>query len=189
MSRIKKIDDQELLTRLFQLFREYGFDGTSLTQLAEASGLKKASLYHRFPGGKEQMAEEVLAYTYQWIEDAIVGPIQNTHSPSRKVKVFSNEIAQLYDDGKKSCLLNMLLSATQSGSSFTQSIRAAMKLLLDALQNIAEGAGFTGKEAGIRAEQVLVEVQGALVVSRGLGSAAPFKRMLKRLPGILLGEE
>ncbi len=189
MSRNKKIDDQELLARLFQLFREYGFDGTSLTQLAEASGLKKASLYHRFPGGKEQMAEEVLAYTHQWIVDSIVGPIQKAHSPTRKVKLFSSQIAQLYDDGKESCLLNMLLSASQSGSSFAQSIKAAMRLLLDALQSIALESGFSSKEAGLRAEQVLVEVQGALVVSRGLGSAAPFKRMQKRLPAILLGDE
>lgn len=41
---------------LFQLFRESGYDGVSLAQIAVATGLGKASLYHHFPGGKVEMA-------------------------------------------------------------------------------------------------------------------------------------
>ncbi len=189
MSRTKKINDQELLVRLFQLFREYGYDGASLAHLAEASGLKKASLYHRFPGGKEEMAEEVLTYTNHWIKKYIVEPLQEVESPEKKVKLFSHQVGRLYNNGNESCLLNMLSPATQSGCSFTQPIKAAMQLLITTLTEISQEAGFGAKEASKRAEQVLVEIQGALVVCRGLANGAPFKRMQKRLPGILLAEK
>jgi len=35
-----------------------GYPGLSLTEVAASSGIKKPSLYHHFPGGKEQLYEE-----------------------------------------------------------------------------------------------------------------------------------
>jgi len=46
-----------LLRQLGQVFRERGYEGATLTQLAAATGLGKASLYHHFPGGKAEMAD------------------------------------------------------------------------------------------------------------------------------------
>ncbi|MEO0971892.1 MAG: helix-turn-helix domain-containing protein, partial [Pseudomonadota bacterium] len=60
MPRPASINDDDLLDRLSSVFREVGYEEASMALLASASGLKKASLYHRFPGGKEQMAREVL---------------------------------------------------------------------------------------------------------------------------------
>lgn len=186
MTRTKKMTDEEMLALLFQIFRDYGFAGTSLAQIAEASGLKKASLYHRFPGGKQQMAEELLSFTHRWVETSLIEPINKAKSPARKVEIFSEQIGELYNDGKKSCLLNIFSPHSQSGISFLPSVKKIMQLLLGTLKNIAEEAGISTEEATARAEQVLVEIQGSLVVSRGLGNAGPFKRMQKRLPEILL---
>ncbi|MFV2091191.1 MAG: TetR/AcrR family transcriptional regulator, partial [Pseudomonadales bacterium] len=49
-----------LLRALREVFEAKGFDGTTLTQLAESTGLGKASLYHHFPGGKGEMAAVLL---------------------------------------------------------------------------------------------------------------------------------
>ena len=45
---------------LTALFQEQGFEGTSLSMIAKATGLKRASLYHHFPNGKEQLVGEML---------------------------------------------------------------------------------------------------------------------------------
>ena len=55
-----KVHDEKLIERLTSVFRIYGYEGASLSRIAEATGLQRASLYHRFPGGKEEMAEAVL---------------------------------------------------------------------------------------------------------------------------------
>ena len=66
----------EVLDRLMESFRRHGYDGASLATLSERTGLGKSSLYHHFPGGKEQMALEVLAHlnaallpTFQAVDD------------------------------------------------------------------------------------------------------------------------
>lgn len=58
--------DQELdtRTRLLQaallLFRQRGYHGVGIRDILDAAHAPKGSLYHHFPGGKDQMAVEVL---------------------------------------------------------------------------------------------------------------------------------
>ena len=47
---ITKVNEDELLDRLTDVFRTYGYEGASLSKISEATGLQRASLYHRFPG-------------------------------------------------------------------------------------------------------------------------------------------
>ncbi len=63
MANVRKVEDEDLMHRLSEVFKEYGYEGASLAILSQASGLKRPSLYHRFPRGKQQMAEEVLSFT------------------------------------------------------------------------------------------------------------------------------
>jgi AcrR family transcriptional regulator len=45
-----------LLTATNELFRRHGYQGTSLKQVTEAAGATIGSLYHFFPGGKDDLA-------------------------------------------------------------------------------------------------------------------------------------
>ena len=56
-----KITDGQLTEALTRVFQTYGYDGATLSRISDATGLQRASLYHRFPGGKEEMAKFVLA--------------------------------------------------------------------------------------------------------------------------------
>src|SRR4029078_11124737 len=51
----------EMFSRLMDLFREKGFDGASLADISESTGLGKSSLYHHFPNGKEERGLQALA--------------------------------------------------------------------------------------------------------------------------------
>ena len=69
MGRKATVDEADLLCRLSNVFRDVGYEAATLTMLAQATGLQKASLYHRFPEGKEQMAREVLQDAAAWLAD------------------------------------------------------------------------------------------------------------------------
>jgi AcrR family transcriptional regulator len=49
-----------LLTATGELFRQRGYHGTSLKQVTTAAGAPMGSLFHFFPGGKEELADAVL---------------------------------------------------------------------------------------------------------------------------------
>ena len=42
-----------------ELFSERGYDSVTLRDIAQSLGIRQASLYHHFPGGKEQLFVEV----------------------------------------------------------------------------------------------------------------------------------
>ena len=49
----------DVLPALTEVFRTHGYEGASLALISRHTGLGKGSLYHFFPGGKEEMAAEV----------------------------------------------------------------------------------------------------------------------------------
>ena len=49
-----------IITATAELFRRQGYNGTSLKQVTLAAGAPFGSLYHGFPGGKEELAEVVI---------------------------------------------------------------------------------------------------------------------------------
>jgi AcrR family transcriptional regulator len=59
MARPKKQDPDHTKTRALEaadgLLHQYGYLGVSMDAVAERIGIRKASLYHHFPGGKDEM--------------------------------------------------------------------------------------------------------------------------------------
>ena len=55
--------------------------GASLALIGAATGLGKGSLYHFFPGGKEEMAAAVIAHIDGWFEENVFVPLQDRADP------------------------------------------------------------------------------------------------------------
>jgi AcrR family transcriptional regulator len=53
---------QRMLQSAAMLFREQGLSGTGLRDVVDHSGAPRGSIYHHFPHGKAQLAEETVRY-------------------------------------------------------------------------------------------------------------------------------
>ena len=67
-------------------------------------------------------------------------------------------------------------------------LKNGMQAWLTAIAAVLVEAGFSRSEAARRSEGALVQIQGALVVSRCLQSEKPFQRTLRGLPSTLMGQ-
>lgn len=188
MARHKQVDNETLIRKLTQVFRDYGYEGASLTNLSKATGLKKASLYHRFPGGKEEMALEVLNRAGNWVGENIVSPLKSNIKPENKIKIMVKKLDEFYSGGNDSCLLNMLASPEIAKGPFTTHIKEAFQLWIATLTDVLIESGIDSKESRVRAENAIAMLQGTLVISRGMNDPKPFKNFLKSLPKSLLDD-
>jgi len=186
MARNKSIDDETLIIKLTQAFRDYGYEGASLNILSNTTGLKKASLYHRFPGGKEEMALEVLSRAGNWVGENIVAPLTSNIKPETKVKIMVKKLDEFYSCGNDSCLLNMLASPEIAKGPFTSHIKEAFEVWIKTLTDVLVESGIDRKESRQRAENAVAMIQGTLVMSRGMNDNTHFKNLLKNLPKMLL---
>ncbi|GAA2009716.1 helix-turn-helix domain-containing protein [Brevibacterium samyangense] len=57
MGRIPEFDRSAVLSRAAQQFAEYGYEGTSMSRLVEATGLQRGSIYAAF-GSKAELFRE-----------------------------------------------------------------------------------------------------------------------------------
>lgn len=188
MARPATIGDQELLQKLSGVFRDVGYDGASLAALSEATGLKKASLYHRFPGGKEQMAREVLTSSEAWLSKHILSPLKAPTPPVERIRGMVRKLNEFYSGGRQACLLNMLSSAHIHRGPFTKLIKRTFEAWISTLADVLADAGFDPSTARMRSQRAIALLQGNLVLSRGMGSTKPFRDFLSSLPVELLGE-
>ena len=186
MARHALVDEEELLSRLTRVFRDVGYDGASLAQLADAAQLKRASLYHRFPGGKAEMARAVLAAASDWLGEHVIAPLTASGPPAARLERAAANLAAFYDDGETACLLNLLSSPDMADGPFGDEIRRSFQTLIEAFARLAQDAGLDQATAARRAERAVMMMQGALVLSRGLGATAPFETFLQDLPDDLL---
>src|ERR1044071_1951803 len=127
MARPQTVDEEELLGRLASVFRDFGYEGASLSALSDGAGLQKASLYHRFPGGKQQMAEEVLGAALSWASEYVLAPLKGGGSPEVGLATVTRELDAFYSGGRKACLLNMLSAPRGKDGPFSAAIRSAFE--------------------------------------------------------------
>ncbi len=61
-----------ILDATSQLFRLQGYAGTAMKQVVDAAGAPFGSVYHFFPGGKEQLAVEAIERAGKGYEDIVL---------------------------------------------------------------------------------------------------------------------
>lgn len=179
-----KVNDNELLDRLTNVFRLHGYEGASLSRIAEATGLQRASLYHRFPGGKEEMAQAVLSRADEWFGSHILAPLSEHGEPAKRVRKMATRLAGFFESGRQSCLLDALSLGGETNA-LRQHVEQSFNAWLGAMAAVAREAGASAAGARRRGQDALVQIQGALVFSRATGDARPFERVVAGLPGLL----
>jgi AcrR family transcriptional regulator len=179
-----KLNDAELADKAIETFRAYGYEGTSLNRLAEATGLEKASLYYRYPGGKDEIVLAAVKRVGQWFGENVLQPLAVTGSPEQRVRIVAKRLREFYGDGSKPCVLDTL-SLRGGAPELQAALRVALKDWLSAFAAIAEKSGFAHDQAALRAEKAVIDIEGALVLSRVLEDNKVFLRALARLRKLL----
>lgn len=184
MPRQLRTRDQAL-DDVTRALHSYGFEGATLSRLQAASGLKPSSLYNYFPGGKEEMAAAALGRSRAAVREAVAAALVHEGPADQQLRILCNALARLYDGGRGACLMN-LFGVGDSAERLAGPLKDWAEELVGALASIVATRGVWPDEARRRAEDGLIAIQGALVVSRALASTEPFERTMRELPGRML---
>ena len=179
------IDKYEIVRKLVPVFRHYGYEGATLSRISKATDLGRASLYHHFPEGKQGMAQAVLSYLNDYFEATILKPLRSDKEPIERLKAMSESLNQFYNHGQDSCILSTF-SLGESQDLFHTQVQQALKTWVEHLTQVLIEAGLSKRQARQRAEDAVIQIQGALVLTRGLSWTEPFERILQHLPDELL---
>lgn len=178
---------QAYVLPLLDLFRQFGYDGVTLSKISQATGLGKASLYHHFPGGKDEMVETVLATGEQGLEHIVLEVSQGEGDALTRLQQMCDRISSAYEHGQKPCILAALMLGSAKDV-FRGRVQTLLQRWIDAIATILVEAGMEPAIAQERGQDAIIAIQGSLILSQGLNDPTPFQRVVKQLPQNLCGD-
>jgi len=179
---------QRMLEATARLVRERGYSGTSLNDILAASGAPRGSLYHHFPGGKDELIAEVTLASIEQVTSALTTVMQEENSPSQAVRrIFAATADVLRDsDFASGCpVAPIVLDGTSEIPELARISREAFSTWVGIIADGFERAGIPPKRAHSLAMLVESTIEGLMVIARATADARPFEKVVEEL-GLML---
>ncbi|OYY67455.1 TetR/AcrR family transcriptional regulator [Sphingomonas sp. 28-63-12] len=159
-----------LIATLYDMFRTLGFEGVSIGDISKRTGLGRSSLYHYFPGGKEEMAQAVARNAVDWVNAHVIAPLHVSGTRARRVAAMLTGVEALFNDGRAPCLI---ASMTMAGAppQVRDTLASTLADWLAAIVAMLVDTGATPESAHAAAGSAISQIEGALIIARAL--AAP----------------
>lgn len=175
----QKIDNLSLINALLDVFRLYGYEGATLSRLSKATGLKKSSLYHRYPEGKDDIVSAIVNHVSEQFQEYIIEPLLNNKvKPDKRFGQMICSINEYYDNGKKNCILNVL-NLGEISLDVKEKLKHDYQNWLSVLIKLGEEAGMSNEEATLKSKHFLIAVEGSLVIQRITNDVDTFKESME----------
>lgn len=171
---------EAVLPALAEVFREHGYAGASLNAITAATGLGKGSLYHAFPGGKEDMAAAVLAHVDAWFESEVFAPLRGADRPAEALQAMLAACESYFRSGRRVCLVGAFALA-DTRDRFAVAVRDYFARWQEAIVGALMRAGCPQVIRDALAEDVVLSIQGAVVLARAYDDPDVFTRATERL--------
>lgn len=170
-----------------QLLRQQGYAATGLSQITADSGASIGSLYHHFPGGKEQLAEAALDTTASAVSTQLQQLLDSETDIASIVQTWLKALgAALQADERDGC--PVAPTALESVAANPRLRAAAARAFVDWHRLLARRLrrdGWSRSAAETDANAVLSLVEGALLLARTSGTTAPLTAAARALNRIL----
>jgi len=171
-----------------QLVRERGYHGTGLNRVVADSGAPKGSMYHYFPGGKDQLAAEAIRVAGEEGARAFVGAFERHRSPVVAMRAVVAWMAAELErsEFRYGCpIATVALEAASESAPIREACDVAYRSWLAAIAAGVRAAGRGSAAANADALLVLAALEGALILSRTGRDVRPLRLLGRRMPMLL----
>jgi AcrR family transcriptional regulator len=174
---------QKMIVSQALLQRERGVAGTALPDVLEHSGAPRGSIYHHFPEGRAQLAEEATAWAASFITKRLEKSLAEGDVVQALDLFVSDWLVVLRDTefGAGCPVVAGALDPTTRRAA-AEGFHSWEQLLTDALA----AAGADNPEA--LAVTFIASIEGAIVLSRAEGTTRPLERTADQLRSLLRQE-
>ena len=163
------MDKKELILKEAEkLFAEKGYYGLGLSELLKRCEIPKGSFYYYFPGGKIQLIEETLDYSYRRMEYGITKGILTGETALASFERMADHLTRRI--GEKPLLASMFLSMIAIESVYLdENVNAACRRIYGQWQKLyadfLRGFGFGEEESIVKAQAIFALIHGSLISS------------------------
>lgn len=179
---VKKIDKQELLHRCWEVFNRHGYHGTSISMLAEATGLGKSGLMHHHLS-KESLMRSVLEYAQDSLRTMVFSVTAEDLPPEQKLEKMLRRQNRLVKLERQGCFFANTALETGREGLFNEPVKAIWEEWKKHVANILS-AIMPPEEAAATAYRLLLEYEGAIIMYKVSNEEQHLEQFVARAVGL-----
>lgn len=167
-----------------QLFQRHGYHAVGFRRLIEESGAPRGSIYHHFPGGKEQLAVEAVELSGA----ALVRAVERFASQATDITELLDGLAELLAGWLESSrfeagcpVATVALECAPGIDAITDACREVFRRWVGVLSERLVEEGWGEQEARDFAITAVAAVEGALLIARVERDAEPVRAVARQL--------
>jgi len=161
-----------------ELFRRQGYAGTGVKQIVAEANAPFGSLYHFFPGGKEQLAAEVIRFSGGMYAQVVVEAIAPAKDPLHLVDLFFSGAAQHLreTDYEDACpIATVALEVASTSEPLRQATAEVFEGWIAGLAASLRSVGVPEDRSRELSLAMLLSLEGAFVLSRAGRTTEPLE--------------
>src|SRR5437588_11161187 len=158
------------------LFRLQGYNATGVKQIVEAAQAPFGSLYHFFPGGKEELGAEAIRVSgamYEQLIPAVFDTAPDLVTGVRNFFAGAAEHLRETDYADACPIATVALEVSSSSETLRQACAEVFERWIAAGAARHHGGGVTPEKARELTIALLAALEGAFVLARALRSTEP----------------
>ena len=172
-----------MIRSAYALFRERGYSGTGFREINAHSGVARGAIYHHFPGGKTELAEDVIRLAGDEVSDALEVVAQEADAVSTLEAFVTGWIHHVREhDFNAGCSIAAIVAESQHDAPHLADAAAEAfgrwrAILAESLRR----GGASPARARRLATLAVAAVEGAVVLCRAERSTRPLEDVRREL--------
>lgn len=167
---------RRILDTAAEVFAELGFSGARMDEIADRTGVNKATIYYHI-GDKKTLYTRVLHEYFASAGDRFDRVLQQAESPEEKLSLYIQQIAQVMDQNPHKAAM-MLHEIADGGEHFPDIVAQDLAVIIVNLMKILTEGEKQGRFIPVNPISVHLMVTGAFVLYK---ASAPVRNKIFRL--------
>jgi TetR/AcrR family transcriptional regulator, lmrAB and yxaGH operons repressor len=173
-----------MVTTAAMLFQRHGYNAVGFRRIVEESGAPRGSIYHHFPGGKEQLGVEAIKRS----GEALVRTVERVTATNEDVAGILEELGELLagwlesSEFQAGCpVATVALECAPETTSVTDACRTIFRSWIEVVADRLEVEGWEPQAAQAYAATTVAAIEGALILARVERDATVLRTVTKDL--------
>ncbi|MCB0495213.1 MAG: TetR/AcrR family transcriptional regulator [Cyclobacteriaceae bacterium] len=183
---------EHIIRKSAALFNTKGYNGCSLHDIMNATGLKKGGIYNHFKN-KDEIAIESFNYSFDLIKKRFQDALAECSNSYEKITAIIDVFASFHESPVTlgGCpIFNTAVDSSDIHPSLTEKARGAINHLKRYIEiKIDEGIDSGEFKPGIKSEElstlIIISLEGALIMARVNNDPGPVQTVVKHLKQLI----
>lgn len=175
---------EQIIKTTCELIEEQGYHATGLNQIVKESGSPKGSLYHYFPGGKDELVMESLQKVGQAVQNRIETVLAKKTDPAEAISDFIREVAAgvaHFDFKTGGPITTVALETANTNERLSNECGKIYQAWHNAFAEKLTTSGLSGDKAHRLANVIIATLEGGIILSRTYKDNKPLKDIAEEI--------